>query len=250
MGLSATDDELQREIAAIPAFQQNGQFRDDLYRSALSFNRLTPAAFETSKRVEITMKKVEGLFAAGALVPETEAQELFRVASRKVRLLVVTADPGRVKADPPTEGEILAKYEQAKERFRTPARVKLAVAAFTPDIFGREVQPSEAEIKAFHETTPTGSAPRSSGWSRGSSCPSERRTGTRCGRRRRRSSPRRPRGKPNSMPRRRRIPAGKAGRRGSRARTPASRSPRRCFRPPWTRWSGRSSFPAASSSPA
>ena len=151
MGLSATDDELQREIAAIPAFQQNGQFRDDLYRSALSYNRLTPAAFEASKRVEITMKKVEGLFAAGALVPETEAKELFRIASRKIRLLVVTADPGRVKAEAPTEGEILAKYEQAKERFRTPARVKLAVAAFTPDSFGREVQPSEAEIKAFHD---------------------------------------------------------------------------------------------------
>jgi len=30
--------------------------------------------------------------------------------------------------------------------------VKLAVAAFTPDVFSREIQPSEAEIKAFHET--------------------------------------------------------------------------------------------------
>jgi peptidyl-prolyl cis-trans isomerase D len=151
MGLSATDDELQKEIAATPAFQQNGQFRDDLYRSVLSYNRLTPAAFEASKRVEITMKKVEGLFAAGALVPETEAKELFRVASRKVRLLVVTADPGKVRSDAPAEGEILAKYEQAKERFRTPARVKLAVAAFTPDRFGREANPSEAEIKAYYE---------------------------------------------------------------------------------------------------
>ena len=152
MGLSATDEEVQREIAAVPAFQQNGQFRDDLYRSVLSYNRVTPAEFEASKRVEITLKKVEGLLAAGALVPETEGKELFRVASRKIRLVVVTADPGKAKADAPTEGEIAAKYEQSKERFRTPARVKLAVAAFTPDRFGRDVQPSEAEIKTFHET--------------------------------------------------------------------------------------------------
>ncbi len=152
MGLSAKDEEVQREISAIPAFQQNGQFRDDLYRSVLSYNRVTPAEFEATKRVEITLKKVEGLLTAGTLVPETEAKELFRVASRKIRLVVVTADVGKVKADAPTEGEILAKYEQAKERFRTPARVKLIVAAFTPDRFGREVQPSEAEIKAFHDS--------------------------------------------------------------------------------------------------
>ena len=152
MGLSATDEEVQREIAAIPAFQQGGQFRDELYRSVLSYNRVTPAAFEATKRIEITMKKVKDLVVAGALVPETEAKELFRVASRKVRLLVVSADPGKGKADAPTDGEILAKYEQGKERFRTSARVKLVVAAFTPDRFGREVNPSEAEIKAFHET--------------------------------------------------------------------------------------------------
>jgi len=152
MGLSATDEEVRREIADVPAFQQNGQFREDLYRSVLSYNRVGPAEFEASKRVEITLKKFEGLFAAGALVSETEARELFRVASRKIRLRVVTSDPAKANAGAPTEGEILANYERAKERFRTPARVKLAVAAFTPDRFGREVRPSETEIKAFYET--------------------------------------------------------------------------------------------------
>jgi peptidyl-prolyl cis-trans isomerase D len=151
LGLTATDEEVQREIAAVPAFQRDGQFRDDVYRSVLS-NRVTPADFEASKRVEITLRKIEGLVAAGALVPETEARELFRAASRKIRLLVVTADPAKAKSGAPTEGEILAKYEQAKERFRTPARVKLAVAVFSPDRFGRDVQPSEAEIKGYYET--------------------------------------------------------------------------------------------------
>ena len=152
MGLSATDEEVQREIAGVPAFQQNGQFRDDLYRSVLSYNRIMPAEFEATKRIEITVRKLKDLVAAGALVPETEAEELFRVASRKDRLVVVTADPGKMKVDAPTDGEILAKYEQGKERFRTPARVKLDVAAFTPDRFGREVNPSEAEINKFYET--------------------------------------------------------------------------------------------------
>jgi peptidyl-prolyl cis-trans isomerase D len=151
MGLSVPDDEVRREIAAEPAFQQDGRFQEDLYRSVLSYNRVTPAEYEESKRVEITLKKIEGLLAAGALVPETEGKELFRLASRKVRLLVVAADPGKTAAPPPTEAEIAAKYEQAKESFRIPARVKLVVAVFSPDRFGTGVRPSDAEIRSFYE---------------------------------------------------------------------------------------------------
>jgi peptidyl-prolyl cis-trans isomerase D len=155
MGLSATDTEVQREIAATPAFQADGKFREDRYQQVLQYNRVTPGEFESSKRTEITLKKMEGLLAAGALVPETEARELFRVASRKIRLVVVTADPEKARGvEPPAEGEIAAKYEQAKESFRQPARVKLAVAAFTPELFGRGVQPSDADVKAYFEANP------------------------------------------------------------------------------------------------
>jgi len=155
MGLSATDAEVQREIAATPAFQADGQFREDRYRSVLSYNRLTPGEFEASRRMEITLKKMEGLLAAGALVPETEARELFRAAARKIRLAVATADPEKAKGvEAPTEAEIAAKYEQARESLRKPARVKLAVAAFTPELFGRGVRPSDAEVKAYYEGNP------------------------------------------------------------------------------------------------
>jgi peptidyl-prolyl cis-trans isomerase D len=152
MGISATDEEVQREIIATPGFQANGQFREDLYRQLLSYNRLTPAEYETATRTGITMKKLEGILTAGALVPESEAKELFLLSARKIRVLVATADPEKTTgAAPPTEAEIAAKYEQAKEGFRIPARVKIAFAVFAPDRFARDIRPSEAEVKAFYE---------------------------------------------------------------------------------------------------
>jgi len=69
MGLSATDAEVQREIASVPAFQQDGQFREDRYRSILSYNRVTTAAFEASKREEITLKKSRGSSPPGRSFP-------------------------------------------------------------------------------------------------------------------------------------------------------------------------------------
>ncbi|MBP2669023.1 MAG: hypothetical protein H6Q80_1225, partial [Deltaproteobacteria bacterium] len=58
MGLSATDTEVQREIAATPAFQADGKFREDRYQQVLQYNRVTPGEFESSKRTEITLKKM------------------------------------------------------------------------------------------------------------------------------------------------------------------------------------------------
>lgn len=152
LGLSASDEEVQREIAATPAFQVNGQFNPEQYQATLKYNRITTAGYEESRRQELTMRKMEGLLAAGAQVPESEARDLFQMTSRKVRLLVVSADPEKIKGvASPTEGEIAARYEQAKENYRIPARVKLLAARFDPAFFARDATVTEAEIRAFHE---------------------------------------------------------------------------------------------------
>ncbi len=155
MGLTTTSEEVRREIAATPAFQVDGTFREDRYRSILAYNRVPPAQYEASKREEITIRKMEGLLSASARVPESEAHELFNLTFRKVRLLVVTSDPSRVRGTPPaTEGEIAAKYEQTKESYRIPARAKLSVARFSPETFARKEEPSEQEILSFYEGNP------------------------------------------------------------------------------------------------
>jgi peptidyl-prolyl cis-trans isomerase D len=151
MGLSASSEEVRREIAATPAFQVDGEFREDRYRSILSYNRVSPADYETSRQQEITVRKLEGLLSASARVTPSEARDFFRMISRKVRLLVVTSDPSRRIVPPATEGETAAKYEQTRESYRIPARVKLSVALFSPETFAREMKPSEQEIVSFYE---------------------------------------------------------------------------------------------------
>ena len=152
MGLRVTDDEVQREIASTPAFQANGKFQSELYRQILAQNRLNPSQFESATRTEIILRRFEDVLTTGAFVPESEAKHLFFLSARKIRILVVTADPAKMKNLPaPTEEEITAKFEQVKEFFRVPSRVKLAVAVFTPDRFSREVHPSEEELKAYYE---------------------------------------------------------------------------------------------------
>jgi peptidyl-prolyl cis-trans isomerase D len=152
MGVGASIEEVRLEIAATPAFQVDGTFREDRYQNILAYNRVSPAEYEASRGEEITVRKMEDLFGASARVPESEARDLFDLTSRKVRLLVVTADPSRARQVPsPTEGDIAAKYEQTKESYRIPARVKLSVGRFSPESFANQSEPTEQEIVSFYE---------------------------------------------------------------------------------------------------
>lgn len=152
LGLSASDAEVRREIAATPAFQVDGVFREDRYRSILQYNRITPGEYEAGKRQEITLRKVEGLIAAGGRVSEAEARDYFDMTGRKVRLLVVAADPQKAKGTPAvTREEIAARYARTKENYRIPARVKLLVAKFDPDHFAKGIEPTPREIQSFYE---------------------------------------------------------------------------------------------------
>ncbi len=155
MGISTSNEEVRREIAANPAFQVDGVFREDRYQNILSYNRVSPAEYETSMRKQITIRKVEGLISSSARIVESEARDLFNLTFRKIRLLVVVSDPAAMKTIPsPTESDIAAKYEQTGESYRIPARVKLSVARFTPETFSRGVEPSEQEIRSFYEGNP------------------------------------------------------------------------------------------------
>jgi len=179
MGLSATDEEVQREIAAVPAFQQDGQFREERYRSVLAYNRVGIAEFEASKRVEITLKKIEGSSPPGRSFRKRKRRNCS--GSRRGRSAPGGhGGPRKNEGRRAVRGEVLAKYEQAKERFRTPARVKLAVAATLPIASAGRSSRRRPRSRRSTRRTPTGSSPRSSGSYRASSCPSGRRTGTRC----------------------------------------------------------------------
>ncbi|MGB3096465.1 MAG: SurA N-terminal domain-containing protein [Candidatus Deferrimicrobiaceae bacterium] len=152
MGIATSKEEVQKEIAATPAFQVDGKFREDRYQSILTYNRVLPSEYEAARREEITIRKVEGLFSASARVPESEAHDLYNLTFRKIKLLVVASDPAGVKKIPsPTEGELAAKYEQTRESYRIPARVKLSVAPFSPETFAARIKPSEQEILSFYE---------------------------------------------------------------------------------------------------
>lgn len=59
--IGVSDEELQESITHEPAFMKNGVFDKDVYLNRLRLNRITPEAYESSKRQELTLKKIRRL---------------------------------------------------------------------------------------------------------------------------------------------------------------------------------------------
>ncbi len=60
-GIGISDEELQESITHEPAFLRNGVFDKDVYLNRLRLNMITPEAYESSKRQELTLKKMRRL---------------------------------------------------------------------------------------------------------------------------------------------------------------------------------------------
>jgi peptidyl-prolyl cis-trans isomerase D len=66
MGIQVSDQELNDAITQEPMFQTDGVFDKEIYINRLRLNRLTPEAYESLKRQELTIKKLRRLIELSA----------------------------------------------------------------------------------------------------------------------------------------------------------------------------------------
>src|SRR5687767_9545744 len=93
LGITATDQEVQQRILAIPAFQENGQFVGlDRYRQMIEMQDppVRVSEFEEQVRRSITVEKLQAALTSWISVSHTDAEAEFKKRNEKVKLAVVT----------------------------------------------------------------------------------------------------------------------------------------------------------------
>jgi len=74
MGIQISDEELSDAITHEPMFQRDGAFNKEIYLKRLQLNRLTPEAYESMKRRELTIKKLRRLIELSVDTSEIDNQ--------------------------------------------------------------------------------------------------------------------------------------------------------------------------------
>lgn len=75
-GISVSDEELSEAIMNEPAFMKDGTFNKDVYLNRLRLMRITPEAYENSKRQELIITKMRRLIELTADVTDIESRIL------------------------------------------------------------------------------------------------------------------------------------------------------------------------------
>jgi peptidyl-prolyl cis-trans isomerase D len=154
LGLSTGDDEVSRQIRAIPAFQGlDGSFDREAYRFALDRTGLSIREFEEQVRREATRELVAASLQAPAAMPEVAGLTVlgFLGERRAFSFLRLGEDQLEAPVPDPTEEELRAFHGEHPDRYTRPETREITYALLTLEDVAATLEVSEDAVDAALE---------------------------------------------------------------------------------------------------
>jgi peptidyl-prolyl cis-trans isomerase D len=154
LGLAVTDAELRDQILAIPAFKdEQGRFvGEDLYKSTLQANHVTPADFEREMRDQLLQKKLNDALAANLYVSEDEVQRAYRDQVERAKIRYLQLPRARFAAQAQVSPDELAAYFKAhQQEFRLPEQRDVAYLLVNGAQMAAQAQVSDQDLRGYYD---------------------------------------------------------------------------------------------------
>jgi len=159
-GLEVTDEELNAQIQAVPAFQDSGRFSLRLYQEFLKRRGISAGTFEADVRRELTRLKVETTVKGGMKVSDAELEQAFVARREEVRAAWALIDTGALTAAATaSDDEVEAYLKGHADEFRQPERRRVQYATLAPKDFRPRIADEEVQ-KYYTEHTKEFETPR------------------------------------------------------------------------------------------
>ena len=151
--LAVSDEELAREIAALPYFQENGQFIGaDKYNERLRLAGMQPATFEEGLREDLLVRKYETLVKSSIAIPEEDVRRQFSAQNDKATIEYILVPASRLESTvEPSEADLKAYYDKNRERYRAPEQRRANYLLVDKIKVRARVPVTDAEVRAEYE---------------------------------------------------------------------------------------------------
>ena len=153
--LRVGDEQVKKAILAMPYFQKDGKFDNDLYLAVLRQNNLTPEGFRDTVRQDLATQDYLGAVSQSEFALPAEARLLDRLLNqtRDVRLytLPLAAFSGAVQV---TDEERKAFYDAHPDQFMSQEQVAINYLLLDVDKIAAGISPSDADVQAYYDQHP------------------------------------------------------------------------------------------------
>ncbi|MCD8548398.1 MAG: peptidylprolyl isomerase [Aeromonadaceae bacterium] len=150
--LRVGDEQIKQAILAMPYFQKEGKFDNDLYLAVLRQNNLTPEQFRDSLRQDLAMQQYLGAVSQSEFALPAEARLLDRLMNqtRDVRLhtLPLAAFTADIQV---TDEERKAFYESHQDQFMSQEQVAINYLLLDVDQIATGIEPTDADVQAYYD---------------------------------------------------------------------------------------------------
>lgn len=148
LGVTVTPQEMQQEIARMPAFRNEaGKFDPATYERTLRAAGTSPRDFEAGFERDLALSKVRALVTAAASVSEAEARSVWEFSRERMVASYALFERGpREAAIQPTTEELAQAFEKHKASFTELASMTMEFALITPEALAPAMQVTDEEV--------------------------------------------------------------------------------------------------------
>ena len=148
-GLLVSDEELNAQIHAVPAFQEGGRFVLRRYQEFLRRRGTSATSFEAEVRRELTRAKVESAIRNGVKVAPAEVEQAYAFRHEGVRAAWALVElPPILAATTASEQELTAHLAAHPDEFRQPERRRVQYVTLAQRDFLKPVP--DADVQAYY----------------------------------------------------------------------------------------------------
>lgn len=152
LGLRVSDQDVQIQILADPAFQKDGRFDNATYERLLQYQGMSPAMYEAQLRQRMAAGQLARAVSASALASRYEVEQYQRLAGQKRELSFVTLSLSDYRTDAPIDdAEVSAFYDDNSALFRSPEQVKLDYVVLDAAELASSVEVTEADLRRVYD---------------------------------------------------------------------------------------------------
>lgn len=149
--MRASDQMVVDTIRSERAFQVDGRFDHELYRTVLSNNALSESAYEASIRQGVTLDQLQSGVVGSAFATAAQLADYQRLADQQRTLSYAVIAKDAYRAETPPDDQAVADYfERNRDRYQVPERVRLDYLVLDIDSLARQIPAREEDVRAWY----------------------------------------------------------------------------------------------------